>query len=231
MVDDTCPDIVYSRFWYSRKTSSYSIDGGTPANFSIDLPVPTDTSSNAWSNISLFQSPSPPQGSHRLEVTFTDNSPDFILALALQYLVVRIGTEIGLFISTPSATSPTASSPPASSLKSHTPIGAIVDGVMGGLALISIALIIYLWSRRHRRNIPSQGLDPDLLDELVKPLTLVEPYTLPRSGSTNGPRPLEASTPVISTSSSTWPGESLGKGHPFNFPSELERDESYYREG
>jgi hypothetical protein len=129
---------------HAATTSTYSVDGETPVNFLLQgLPANSGTVYNQ----KFFETKQYAQGNHQIVVLFKGNNTT--TPLTLDYLVIQNGT-------TPQNT--TTSSPPANSLnqnKAKSNTGAIVGGVVGGLVLIVLAVLGFLYIRRRERRVLS----------------------------------------------------------------------------
>ncbi|KAF9561078.1 hypothetical protein CPC08DRAFT_707651 [Agrocybe pediades] len=161
--------VIPDNYPRSASRGSYSIDGGPPIVFPLNgLP-----SENAVTQFyqEFFQTPSYPAGSHEIVVTYLGDSQS--TPLTLEYLLVQNGT----LDTTPTTTSALSSSTsptfhgvgsstipssastvvglaPSNSTASNTltaKIGIIVGGVIGGLVLLAVVIILYLWYRRIMR--------------------------------------------------------------------------------
>ena len=131
--------------------ATYSIDEQTPVNFLLKG-LPASTTTTVY-NQKFFETAQLTAGPHTLKAVFEGNNST---PLTLDYLIVQNGT---LSSTTASVSSLVTSSTPGSgvsgtsaTLRSSTPVGAIVGGVIGGLALIVFVIFGFLFLRRlHKR--------------------------------------------------------------------------------
>jgi hypothetical protein len=127
--------------------ATYSIDEQTPVNFLLKG-LPASTTTTVY-NQKFFETAQLTEGPHTLKAVFEGNNST---PLTLDYLIVQNGT---LSSTSASVSSHATSSTPGSgvsgtsaTLRSPTPVGAIVGGVIGGLALIVFVIFGFLFFRR-----------------------------------------------------------------------------------
>ncbi|KAF9447935.1 hypothetical protein P691DRAFT_775777 [Macrolepiota fuliginosa MF-IS2] len=121
-------------------TGSWSIDGGDPTQFHIQR-LPNTDNATLYNQI-YFETPKIQQGSHTLNVTFLGSS--ITSPLSLDFLYVKNGTFPVNTTQTPG---------PNTQLRtgfSQPPLGAILGGVLGGLALLLLTLVGACLYRRRR---------------------------------------------------------------------------------
>ncbi|PPQ76423.1 hypothetical protein CVT24_012610 [Panaeolus cyanescens] len=195
-------------------TGMYTIDGGAEQTFSFT--GPQDTSARFY-NQAYFQTLNLSQGQHTLEVTFGGDSA--VLPLTLDYLMIK-NSDGNLNVpssSAPASTADTTPTPGTPNLPPNTssstdhinasskpPIGAIVGGVIGGLALIVLlALLAFFLRRRQQKD-----------DREAKEITQVmSPYTSsPTTAQRSGPAP--SSTTSTSPRTASPSGRGAGKFAP-----------------
>ena len=131
--------------------ATYSIDDQTPVNFL--LKGLTASTTTTIYNQKFFETAQLTAGPHTLKAVFEGNNST---PLTLDYLVVQNGT---VSSTTASVSSEATSSTPGSvvsgtsaTVRSSTPVGAIVGGVIGGLAVTVFVIFGFLFlRRRHKR--------------------------------------------------------------------------------
>ena len=133
--------------------ATYSIDGQTPVNFLLKG-LTASTTTTVY-NQKFFETAQLTAGPHTLKAVFEGNNST---PLTLDYLIVQNGT---LSTTTASVSSLATSSTPASgsvvsgtsgTVRSATPVGAVVGGVIGGVALTVFFIFGFLFlHRRHKR--------------------------------------------------------------------------------
>ncbi|KAF8969561.1 hypothetical protein BDZ97DRAFT_1915115 [Flammula alnicola] len=171
----TFPFIGTSLVWYgyipndnsfglAATAATFAIDSQLPTTFNL-AGLPSHTSPTQFNQI-FFQSAELPNTQHTLEVVYQGNSQT--TPLTLQYLVVQNGTSPPITTSLtnslttslpspssvtnvsttalPSLPSPTGAERPGSSDR----IAATLGGVLGGLALIALAISGLLYARRRK---------------------------------------------------------------------------------
>ncbi|KAF8880149.1 hypothetical protein BD779DRAFT_1099467 [Infundibulicybe gibba] len=134
-----------------RPTSNatYSIDKANPVVFRL----PSGSPGENLTNQVFFTSPTLSPGSHSLEVTYKGNSA--MPPLTLSYLIVTNNvseTSQPPTVSSTATTSTNKPSVPTTSINKPsvpTPIGAIIGGVIGGIALF--CLVAFFLRRRSRQ--------------------------------------------------------------------------------
>ncbi|TFK23873.1 hypothetical protein FA15DRAFT_756932 [Coprinopsis marcescibilis] len=142
-------------------TATYSIDGRTPVEFTVPS-YPGDSANTTLFFQVLFETPTLSRGAHSLEVVHHGPAAP----LVLDYLLVDNGDityniNSGPSLAGPEGLDPTSTNPgsnspsqPVSSAdRPDPPTGAIVGGVVGGLAFIGmIAGLFYFFVWRDRSN-------------------------------------------------------------------------------
>ncbi|TFK23871.1 hypothetical protein FA15DRAFT_705061 [Coprinopsis marcescibilis] len=156
-------------------TATYSVDGQTPVEFTVPGHPGPSFNTTLFQQV-LFETPTLSRGAHNLEVVY--RGPE--APLVLEHLLVDNGDityniNPGPSVAGPTSTNPGSSSPsqPVSSAETPgPPTGAIVGGVVGGLAFIGmIAGLFYffLWrSNERNRNSTPPGHEPKL--QLTRPV-------------------------------------------------------------
>ncbi|KAF8808509.1 hypothetical protein BYT27DRAFT_7334196 [Phlegmacium glaucopus] len=140
---------------------TYSIDGQTPINFQTPS---TNPNTDTLYLQKLFETAQLPAGPHTLNLVYhgsNNSSP-----LSIQYLIIQNGTlpsttTLPSTLTLPSTTSVFPHATPSitgssvsgtsNQRKSSTPVGAIVGGVVGGLALTVFIVFGFLLLRRRKR--------------------------------------------------------------------------------
>ena len=132
----------------SAPSSSYSIDDGTSTNFTAPLDIATTQYDKAFFQVQGLS----PDSEHTLAVNVlyaSDNAP---------YLFDYIGY---IPLTQPSTTSSMANAPgtglpiPSANSSSSKPIGPIIGGVVGGVALVLLAAAtLYFYISRRRLGRP-----------------------------------------------------------------------------
>ena len=162
---------VYGLFtWGNIGTlaATYTLDGGTPV--ALTYPVTTNSPEYVDGNLEkpnfrFFLLDTVSAGDHTLVINVTQ-------CLNHTFIFDYI-TYTPLFSNLASMPSLVFTAPPTASGSRHTPVGAIVGGVVGGLlALVFIPLILVFWLRRRKAkenlNLPSSfGLDSEWIAESV----------------------------------------------------------------
>ncbi|KAG6905948.1 hypothetical protein DXG01_016750 [Tephrocybe rancida] len=197
---------------HGSAAGTFSIDGGAAVDFKLNG-ISAPDSATIY-NQAFFTTPDLTPGPHSIIVTYSGGT-GAATPLTLDHLMLTntsISAVAGPTLASPSPSS-TATSPPFS----KTPVGAIVGGVVCGLAVI--ALFIFWWQRRRRatRIQSSSGylgtggpsstsvfLQPrqpqmhtyastaSMQNLHAEPFILPQPFTLPQ--------PIPASTPTPSRS-------------------------------
>ncbi|GLB43779.1 hypothetical protein LshimejAT787_1402910 [Lyophyllum shimeji] len=119
-------------------SASYSIDNGPSKSFALTGHAPFDGTS--LFNQVLFTTPELSESPHTISVTYDGDEQHTPLTLDYIYLTVPSGAS--------TAGQTVVSGAPHSG--SHTPVGAIVGGTLGGIVGVAIALILVLFIRRRR---------------------------------------------------------------------------------
>ncbi|KAG6867677.1 hypothetical protein C0993_012485 [Termitomyces sp. T159_Od127] len=130
---------------HNESTASYSIDNGPLTRFKLaGLPPTADTS--VYFQV-FFVTPDLPIGHHTIMVTYEgSNVPS--TPLTLDYLLVA---DAPLPVAANANSSGTSSVPtPSTTPHPGAPIGPIIGGVVGGLAIIAILLFAFWWRRQPR---------------------------------------------------------------------------------
>ncbi|KAJ7724691.1 hypothetical protein B0H14DRAFT_559367 [Mycena olivaceomarginata] len=156
--------------------ASITIDGG-PAHFWVPPPGASQTNNLIYSSGALIP------GTHTLVVTAENDQPvwaDYFLVTPNPPGSVNPSSSAsGSGSGSTSSPSPSITSPPS---HKSTPIGAIVGPIVGVLALIALAVVVFFCRRRRRdRNSPE---DPDMSNANVNaaPYTGYSQYTASGAG-------------------------------------------------
>ena len=137
-------------------TGSFAIDGGKPEIFR--LKGLTSGEITQYNQI-FFQTPQFQQGKHTIAVTYLGDLTT--TPLTLDYLIVQNGTAPS--VTPPNNSSTTGNANTAPEQHSHSSVGPIVGGVVGGLAVVAIiGVVIFLYLRR-RRNKVEEGDDDNVV--------------------------------------------------------------------
>ena len=131
--------------------ATYAIDGETPISFQLKgLPANSPTAYNQ----KFFETAQLSSTSHTLQVVYQGNNST---PLTLTDLVIQNGT-LSLTTSSVSSLATSATSVPSTSTsgKSSTPVGPIVGGVIGGLALIVFAVLGFFFFRRRQKRVAQE---------------------------------------------------------------------------
>ncbi|KAF8801637.1 hypothetical protein BYT27DRAFT_7341793 [Phlegmacium glaucopus] len=141
---------------YIHPVATYSIDGQTPINFEVQYGEIT----KARFQQKFFEIAQLPAGPHTLNVL--DYGGNNTTPLSIHYLIIQNGTlpSTTILPSTTASASPyvtpsaTGSSVSGTSTqrKSSTPVGAIIGGVVGGLALTVFIIFGFLLLRRRQKR-------------------------------------------------------------------------------
>ncbi|KAG5638614.1 hypothetical protein H0H81_011504 [Sphagnurus paluster] len=155
---------------HGAASGSYSVDGGDPVTFQLNGLSPTATVTIY--NQAFFTTPNLTPGPHSLLVTYLGASSP-ATPLTLDYLYVT-------------NTSTSNNEPSDHNRVSKTPIGPIVGGVVGAIALLAILAFIFGWARRRRQYIQTTG--PGFMDvrtdqgpDEVTPFMSMHPSSPPHS--------------------------------------------------
>ena len=139
--------------------ATYSVDGQTPVNFLLKG-LSTSATTTVY-NQKFFETAQLTAGPHTLKAVFEGNNST---PLTLDYLIVQNGT-LSSTTSSIISSHATSSTPgsvvsgTSATATSSTPVGAVVGGVIGGLALIVFVIFGFLFlHRRHKRATQKQIL-------------------------------------------------------------------------
>jgi hypothetical protein len=174
---------IPNEFPLTATTGSYSTDGQSPVNFLLKgLPPNTATTYNQ----KFFETATLPAGHHQIVVSYQGNSQT--TPLTLDYLIVQNGTISSNSSSTASGTSPTSGAANASGTthKSNN-TGAIAGGVVGGLVLIVIAALAYIYFQRREKTLNEKVEYGESSPPLVEPFHYAPVKTSPPSSTIPGP--------------------------------------------
>ncbi|KAJ6511520.1 hypothetical protein C8R47DRAFT_1191175 [Mycena vitilis] len=135
---------------HNATSASYTIDGGAPVAFALKgLSAQSPTVYNSV----MFTTGTLTPSTHNLVVTYAGDSSKTPLVVGSFYVTNASTT------STPSSTSSTPANSPSSdastsnvTTKSSSPVGAIVGGILGCLALLALITGLVFWCRRRRRR-------------------------------------------------------------------------------
>ncbi|TFK23869.1 hypothetical protein FA15DRAFT_641887 [Coprinopsis marcescibilis] len=168
--------LIPDEYRVGDSTATYSVDDQTPVEFTVPGHTGASANTTLYHQI-LFETPTLSRGAHSLEVIYRGPAAP----LVLDYLLVDNGDityniNSGPSLAGPEGLDPTGTNPgstspsqPVSSADTPgPPTGAIVGGVVGGLAFIGmIAGLFYFFVWRYRsnernRNSTSPGHEPKL---------------------------------------------------------------------
>ncbi|KAG6830289.1 hypothetical protein H0H87_008587 [Tephrocybe sp. NHM501043] len=161
---------------HNPASASYTIDSSISGRFDFgNTPAVNVTHPNAF----FFSTPILPLGPHELVVMYNGGPGNQPSPLSLGYLILT-GTSITSAAVTVPPSSSSSGLPPSSNtptLQSGTSlsVGAIVGGVVGGLALIALLLFILWWWRRQKY---SRHANPSEAGSQQHSAAVVEPFTL-----------------------------------------------------
>jgi hypothetical protein len=166
---------------HNASSATYSVDGGPPIFFPLKGLSPGP--SNTFYNQFFFTTPELTPGAHSLVVVHQGTAQQTPLTLDFLYVTNT---------STPVTPSPTPSTNSTTTIPSPTPqphnhgppIGAIVGGVVGGLALIALTLFFLWWYKREQRRARTHFSPRDASD--VPPHLEVSPFMYDPSLSRSG---------------------------------------------
>ncbi|KAJ7162493.1 hypothetical protein C8R46DRAFT_955439 [Mycena filopes] len=149
---------------------TYSIDGDTPVNFTLQgLPPSPNTATNY--NVPLFTTPTVPNAEHNLVVTYGGDAQHTPLVVEAFYVATAAASapnsNSNSSSSTSGASSPSSSAAPG---KHTTSVGAIVGGLLGAIALLLLLAVLALVCMRRRRRAAAEADS-----------TSAEPYPYPMS--------------------------------------------------
>jgi hypothetical protein len=129
-------------------TATYSIDGQTPTSFSLS------GAPGLLLNQIMFQTPQLSSGSHKLDIVYQGNSQS--TPLTLTALLVQLGN-------------PATRVAPSAHNSSN--LGPIIGGVVGGLALLILAIFGCLFLRRRRMKHVHETAEPTVVEPFNQPPT------------------------------------------------------------
>ncbi|RDB27359.1 hypothetical protein Hypma_004464 [Hypsizygus marmoreus] len=174
---------------HNSSSGTYSIDGGSPVTFRLEG-LPAGGTVTVYNQV-FFSTPELAPGPHSILVTYTGNRQ--LTPLTLDYLYIT-STSSPQTTSDPSSSSPSTSISPSSTVNpsstsevkqnSDPPVGAIVGGVIGGIAIIAAILFFFWWRRRkHHRVAHELGRDentfnraPDVTPFMAAYQSAPQPY-------------------------------------------------------
>ncbi|KAJ3515507.1 hypothetical protein NLJ89_g1716 [Agrocybe chaxingu] len=139
---------------HDATTATYSVDGETPVNFLLKG-LPVDNTITIY-NQKFFETKTYPAGPHHLSVVYQGNGQS--TPLTLTHLVIQNGTASSTTTSAGSSGTGGAGnsgnlSGNGGNAESSTNVGAIAGGVIGGLVLILLAVLAFVFlRRRHQRR-------------------------------------------------------------------------------
>ncbi|KAJ2915227.1 hypothetical protein MD484_g5179, partial [Candolleomyces efflorescens] len=147
-------------------SGTYTLDSRSPVRFTWNgsSAIPTTQLYQTF-----FETPDLDMGTHTLTVTHQGTSAPIVL----DYLLVEDGDIIAATPGDPAPSSTavvpgdTTAPPSTSSSGSKTPVGAIVGGVLGGIALIGIFVLAFFFLRR--RTSARRGLDEKVSNPYYSP--------------------------------------------------------------
>ncbi|PPR02068.1 hypothetical protein CVT24_011167 [Panaeolus cyanescens] len=134
---------------------TYSIDDNTPVNFLLNG-LPNRDSPTIY-NQEFFRTSDYPAGLHKLTVNFLGSGQT--TPLTLDYLVIRNGT-VSTGNTNNNGTDTPGSSNTTDAHKSSSNVGAIVGGVLGGLAILVFAFLAFFYMRRRDRMLKAKNAPP-----------------------------------------------------------------------
>ncbi|KAK7688892.1 hypothetical protein QCA50_007583 [Cerrena zonata] len=203
--------------------STYSIDNSTPFTYRAPTNITADTG-----DVEFYTSPVLSDGQHTLFANVTSCSSNHLyIMLSILYVPSSI-TSVASASRTVISSFPTSSNTVSGSSESHssTPVGAIVGGVIGGVALLIIsAIAIWFFCFRPRHGQPyfyKSAEAGDLLSQEVKPFNVPGPQSPPSTASSppsQGPNSYYAPTfapaspPASDTGGSSTYGGGSGTAH------------------
>ncbi|KAK6996834.1 hypothetical protein R3P38DRAFT_3626077 [Favolaschia claudopus] len=187
---------VPHEFPHNATWATYTIDNGSPVNFTLPGLSPTDETTQFFGR--LFTMPPISSGSHSLLITYGGDDQHTPLTIGGFYVTntSEISADPTAFSS--SSTSSSASASPSNSPSSHhsAPVGAIAGGVLGGtITLFLLAAAAFFWQRRRHQSTSN--------------LTYANPF--PMSGYNPNSPPLAVVAALQKNPSSAVPGNSLNQ--------------------
>ncbi|KAJ7121026.1 hypothetical protein C8R44DRAFT_671777 [Mycena epipterygia] len=133
---------------HTASAASYTIDGGPPIDFVLNG-LATANAATEY-NALLFTTNKLTAATHNLVVTYAGDSTKTPLVVSTFY-VTNASTPSTTTSSPNTSASYDLSNTPVSHT-TNTPIGAIVGGIVGCLAILALLVGLFFWCRRRRRN-------------------------------------------------------------------------------
>ncbi|KAG6905947.1 hypothetical protein DXG01_016749 [Tephrocybe rancida] len=210
---------IPTEYPHSSAVGTFSIDGGVAVNFKLNGLSATDTIT--FYNQAFFTTPDLIPGPHSIIVTYNGGT-GAATPLTLDYILltnISIPAVAGPTLASPSPSSTAISSPLSNGTQtrhSKTPIGTIVGGVVGGLAIIALLLFIFWWRRRMRAS-QVQFSQPRQQQMHTNTSTAsmqnlhAEPFILPQPLPASIPTPSRSDSSCSSSSSTSLYPNSSGR--------------------
>ncbi|KAG5644964.1 hypothetical protein DXG03_007334 [Asterophora parasitica] len=130
----------------NSSSASYAIDGGSPNSFNLYGHPPTDGTSSF--NQLFFTTPQLAPGPHSIAVTYNGNAQ--YTPLTLDYIYLTTSPSKIAAGADPSADPSAGFTKPLGATK-RVRVGAIVGGVIGGVAVVILIAFIFFWRARRRK--------------------------------------------------------------------------------
>ncbi|KAI0823280.1 hypothetical protein BC628DRAFT_1385631 [Trametes gibbosa] len=157
-----------------------------------------------WTFYPMFDSQGLEDGTHTVNVTVLETSDDY--PLLFDYFMFQPSQKYWSLAFAPSTLEVTSDDNGATSHKKPN-VGAIVGGVLGGIALIALGVALFWWWRRKGQHsymsLESNGSEPKLSSKTVTPFTSTRPTSMLSTDSKRLYSDSPDSSPLASSSSTS----------------------------